>query len=155
MSYGDRDLGQHWLRQWLDAWRHHAITWTNVDLWSVRCCGIHQIAISQENTKIFIVEMSLKIYWFETVVKFPRGQWVNPVNAGPVYAQDVKFVITIPAEDLAFNGARASSGTVLTIKLDMSYSKFLSQSLISYQLYNACRHNGRWDLGWFGGTSKQ
>ena len=23
--------GQHWLRQWLDAWWHQAITWTNVD----------------------------------------------------------------------------------------------------------------------------
>ena len=30
--YGDRDMGQHWLRQWLVAWRHQAITWTNVDL---------------------------------------------------------------------------------------------------------------------------
>ena len=25
-----------------------AITWTNVDLWSVRFCGIHLIAISQK-----------------------------------------------------------------------------------------------------------
>ena len=31
--YGDRDLGQHWLRQWLVAWWHQAISWTNVD-WS-------------------------------------------------------------------------------------------------------------------------
>ena len=30
--YGDIELGQHWLRQWLVAWRHHAITWANVDL---------------------------------------------------------------------------------------------------------------------------
>ena len=33
-SYGDRDLGQHWLRYWFVAWRHQAITWTLTnDLW--------------------------------------------------------------------------------------------------------------------------
>ena len=30
--YGDRDLGQHWVRQWLVAWWHQAVTRTNVDL---------------------------------------------------------------------------------------------------------------------------
>ena len=30
--YGVIDLGQHWLRLWLVAWRHQAITCTNVDL---------------------------------------------------------------------------------------------------------------------------
>ena len=43
--YGDSDLGQHWLGQWLDAWRHQAITWTNVDVSSVRSSGIHLRAI--------------------------------------------------------------------------------------------------------------
>ena len=45
-SYGDRDLGQHWLRKWLVAWRHQTITWTNFDLSSVRSNGIHLRAIS-------------------------------------------------------------------------------------------------------------
>ena len=31
MPYGDIDQGQHWLRKWLVAWWHQAITWTNVD----------------------------------------------------------------------------------------------------------------------------
>ena len=31
-SRGDIDLGQHWLRQWLAAKRHQAVTWTNVYL---------------------------------------------------------------------------------------------------------------------------
>ena len=31
--YSHIDLGQHRLRQWLAAWRHQAITWTNVDQW--------------------------------------------------------------------------------------------------------------------------
>ena len=30
--YSDIDLGQHWLRKWLDAWLHQAITWTDVRL---------------------------------------------------------------------------------------------------------------------------
>ena len=30
LPYGDRDLGQHWLRKWLVAWWHQAITWSNV-----------------------------------------------------------------------------------------------------------------------------
>ena len=44
--YGSRDLGQHWLRQWLGAWRHQAITWTNVDLSSLRSSDIHLRAVS-------------------------------------------------------------------------------------------------------------
>ena len=32
MPYGNRDLDQHWLRQWLVAWWHQTITWTSVDL---------------------------------------------------------------------------------------------------------------------------
>ena len=30
------DLGQHWFRCWLVAWRHQAITWTNLDLSSIK-----------------------------------------------------------------------------------------------------------------------
>ena len=32
MSCGDIEQGQHWLKQWLDATQHQAITWTIVDL---------------------------------------------------------------------------------------------------------------------------
>ena len=28
---GDKDMSQHWLWQWLVAWRQQAITWTNAD----------------------------------------------------------------------------------------------------------------------------
>ena len=46
--YGDINLCQHWLKQWLVAWQHQAITWTNVDLSSLRTSGIHLRAILQE-----------------------------------------------------------------------------------------------------------
>ena len=54
--YGDRDLGQHWLRQWLVAWRHQTITWTNVQF-----CGIHLTTILLIAFKVSIHEMSSKI----------------------------------------------------------------------------------------------
>ena len=41
------DLGQHWLRQWLVAWRHQAIIWINVDLSSEVFYGIQLRAILQ------------------------------------------------------------------------------------------------------------
>ena len=43
--YGDIDLGQHWLRQWLVAWGYQAITRTNVDL-SVWSSDVRQKTIS-------------------------------------------------------------------------------------------------------------
>ena len=39
--YGDIDLGQHWFKQWLVAWRHQAITLTIVDLTPGRSFDIH------------------------------------------------------------------------------------------------------------------
>ena len=48
MAYGGRDLGQHWLRLWLVAWWHQAITWTSVNLSSMRSCVIQLSAILQE-----------------------------------------------------------------------------------------------------------
>ena len=52
MQYGDMDLGQGCLRQWLVAWRHQAITWSSVDLSLVALCGNHLRPISQEMLKI-------------------------------------------------------------------------------------------------------
>ena len=34
--YGDKYLGQNWIRKWVVAWRQWAITWTYVDMLSVR-----------------------------------------------------------------------------------------------------------------------
>ena len=42
---------QHWLRQWLVAWRHQAITWTSTDLSSMKPYGIYLRAVSQEMLK--------------------------------------------------------------------------------------------------------
>ena len=37
---------QHWPKKWLGAWWHRAITWSNVNLHSVKPCGMDQKPIS-------------------------------------------------------------------------------------------------------------
>ena len=69
--YGDKELSQHWPRKWLVAWRHQAITWTNVDLQSVRSCGIHRRALSCEDLKIPISKTRLKITLLESHSDIP------------------------------------------------------------------------------------
>ena len=64
---GDIDLGQHWLRQWLVALRHLAITWTNVDLSSVRSSGIHLRAISLEIPQPPFAKVSLQITYLKLI----------------------------------------------------------------------------------------
>ena len=64
MPHGDNVPGQHWLRQWLVAWRQQAITWINIDLSLVRSSGIHLRAISQVYNK-------LKNYWSKIPFKSP------------------------------------------------------------------------------------
>ena len=45
MPYGTGNAGQYWFRSWLVAWRHQAITWTNVDLASTGSSGIYSRVI--------------------------------------------------------------------------------------------------------------
>ena len=69
--YGGRDLGQHWFRQWLVAWRHQAITWTNVDLSSVRSTDVHLMTSSQEIPQPSITEILCKIKYIKFHSNFP------------------------------------------------------------------------------------
>ena len=61
--YGDRDMGQHWVRQWIAAWRHQTITRTNVDLSPLRSSGTNLRAISREIPQPSTIEISLQNYW--------------------------------------------------------------------------------------------
>ena len=69
--YGDGDLGQHWLRWWLVAWWHQAITWTNVDWSSVKSSDIHIRAISQEMSQPSISNIFLKSTCLKLHSNFP------------------------------------------------------------------------------------
>ena len=69
--YGGRDPSQHWFRQWLGAWRHQAISWTNVDLSSVRSGDIHLTANSQAITQLSITDIIWKIKYLKFHSNFP------------------------------------------------------------------------------------
>ena len=55
------DLGHHWLRKWLVAWQHQAITWTKIDLSSVKPRDIHLMAIWKQIPVLWITKISLII----------------------------------------------------------------------------------------------
>ena len=95
---GDIDLGQHWLRQWLVAWRHQAITWTNVDLSSLRSCGIHLTTVSQQMPYPSIPEISFESGYLKFYSDLPGA---NELTAAP-------------GDGFAQIGAWASAGTVIT-----------------------------------------
>ena len=69
--YGNRDLGQYWLRQWLVAWGHQVITWTNVDLSSVRLSDIHLRASSQKIPQPSVTKIIWKIKYLKFHSNFP------------------------------------------------------------------------------------
>ena len=71
--YDSIDQGKHWLRWWLGAVRHQAITWTNVDLSSVRSQGIHLRALPLLDLKIPINQSLSKIAILKSISDLPRG----------------------------------------------------------------------------------
>ena len=71
IPYGNIDLGQHWLRLWLGAWRHQAITWTNIYFSFLGLCGIDMSVISV-STKASILYDEFEKY----TATFPMGQSV-------------------------------------------------------------------------------
>ena len=74
--YGDKDLGSHWPRQWLVAWRHQT-TWPNVEKSPAKCFAIHLRVFSQKMLTISIFDMSLKITYLRLQ---PHLQGVNELT---------------------------------------------------------------------------
>ena len=75
--YGGRDLGQHWCSKWLVAWRHQPITWTNVDLSSIRSHYVHLRAISLVISQPSVTKISLKIIFLRFYWNLPRANKLN------------------------------------------------------------------------------
>ena len=69
--FGDTELWKRWIRYWLVSWRQQSITWSNVDLSSIRSHGIHLTALSYENLNIPISEMILKILFSKSHEDLP------------------------------------------------------------------------------------
>ena len=77
--YGDIGLGQHWLRLWL-AWRHKAITWTNVTLLINEFRRIYLRAISQWVSQMIFYMMSLKIVLLKFLPYIPGAyELISPI----------------------------------------------------------------------------
>ena len=72
----------------------------------------------------------------------------NLSKVSSVCIHDLNFVITVPVDVLAPNGARPSAGTVLITKSDMSSSRFLWLLIIynASERSNAVCRNGWGDL---------
>ena len=59
------------------AWWHQAITWTNVDLLSVKPSDIHIRRIAQDIPQSSSTKISFEIHLCEISLKSPRGRWVK------------------------------------------------------------------------------
>ena len=72
--YGNIDLCKYWPRHWLVAWRHQAITFTNVDLSPVKSSAINLRASSREISQPSISKISLKIVYlkFHSIIPGPN-----------------------------------------------------------------------------------
>ena len=71
MPYGNIELGHHWLGICLVAWRHQAITWTNVDFSLVTFCEIHLTTISHQ---VAILYNDFENYILKIIIPSLRGQ---------------------------------------------------------------------------------
>ena len=95
--YGGRDLGQRWLRWCLVAWRHQAITWTNVDLSSLRSRAVHLRANSLEISQLSVTKTSLKIIFLRFYWNLPGTNelkiWYQGSNRSPGRHGDMPFLL--------------------------------------------------------------
>ena len=73
------------------TWRQHAITWTNVDHWLVKFCGIDLEAISQGMPKL-LLRMSVKISFLKSLPYLPRAHELTCVhNQFPQLVYEVSY----------------------------------------------------------------
>ena len=92
MRYGDKELGQHWPRWWLVAWRHQVITFKNQCLLIISETLWHSPEVNftgHAQDIISILEMNLKITnSYDDVIKwkhFPRyWPFVRGIHRSPV-----------------------------------------------------------------------
>ena len=134
--YGDIDPRQHWFRQWLDAWRHQAIAWTNVDLSSVKSGVIHLRASSPEIPQPPITKHDDVIKWkhfprywpyvwgiHRSPVNSPHiGQWRGALMFTLICARINGWVNNREAGDLMRH--HANYGVIVMISLKIAYLNF-------------------------------
>ena len=118
--YGDVDLGQHWLRYWLVAWRHQAITWTNVDripATSSPSLAWHWIVISDR----LLSEPLLAFFSFETYRTSSSEIWIQYEPKYTFFILHFKNVIckmaAILSQPWCVNWQDCSISSVLTVEI--------------------------------------
>ena len=92
--YGDIDLGQHWVRQWLVFWRHQAITWTNVYFSLVKFCSIHLRATPQRIPRpLFPIYNAFQNHKFWSYCCISRGLMSRCTRYLTIF---LKFLLLMP-----------------------------------------------------------
>ena len=77
--YGNIDLGQHWSRKWLVAWRHQAITWTSADIISDVLGHLPESNFKPTLPATFLFDkLKFENQMFRIADTYPMGQWVKP-----------------------------------------------------------------------------
>ena len=133
------ELGQHWFRQWLVAWRQQAITLTNVDLsgWS---CGIHLNETFHSNFVIPFTKSDWN-YTFKIRTTFSRVHWVN---WRLVLAAKVWCLFLLSSVHIQLNWTRLFGGYFYCM---MNISSILSPCIFQYEGIGIdIRKRGIWDM---------
>ena len=140
MPYDGRDLDQHWFWQWLIAWWHQAITWTNVNLPSEVFCGIHLRASSQVHmnlinnmySEITILKLlpdlpgganKVTLKWHENKKTFPQKQYcMRRVNMEFMYIYDNYTQLTSSSLEITWKGDDSSDVTAGLVFTNLTHS---------------------------------
>ena len=124
--------------------RCQAIIWTNPGLLLKRTLGTNFSEILREILTFSFKKMQLKIssgkcqpFCLSLNVLTHKKYSYTIINesASFVYIKDLNLVITVPADDLAPNGARSSAGIVMIIKSDMVFFVLFFLILSCYQWF--------------------
>ena len=139
------------------AWRHQAITWTNVDLLSVRSSGIHLKAISQEIPQPPFTKVSLKITYLKLSWNLPGANELNvsiyvflasDTLDGPAVQSSRKDRLTAHV----IRDVIANPTEILTLSLDQMQVCYLliiqSNLIIIWQFPPKSSQKTSWHLPW-------
>ena len=78
--------GQLWPRQWLVAWRHHAVTWTNITYLQWPSVEFNWEKFNRMCCRIRSVTWMRKSY-FSNYCYISHGQWVKTLSAAYLFSK--------------------------------------------------------------------
>ena len=117
---GVGDLGQHWLRKWLVAWRHQAITWTSIDLIINEVFRHQPEQFHRKCIRILFLDISFKVANLRSQPHLPgANELINHSHSHPFMSTERKtisnsIVSTVPVDAWAVLGASTSAAAMVT-----------------------------------------